>query len=44
MEQDDWEAGAYEEYEEHKYDDMDLSSEEQIMRALENGDGEYHGF
>lgn len=44
MEQDDWEARAYEEYEEHKYDDMDLSKEEQIMRALKNGDGEYHGF
>ena len=37
-------SDLYDVYEERRYSDMDMSEEERIMSALENGDGELYGF
>lgn len=37
-------SDMYDAYEERRYSDMDMSEEERIMAALENGNGELYGF
>lgn len=37
-------SDLYDAYEERRYSDMDMSEEERIMSALENGNGELYGF
>ena len=37
-------SDLYDAYEERKYSNMDMSEEERIMSALENGNGELYGF
>lgn len=47
QEEDKWEemmADMYDAYENHRYDDIDISPEERVMNALENGMGELYGF
>ena len=34
----------YEACENRRYSDMDMSEEDRVMSALENGDGELYGF
>ena len=46
-EEEEWEdmmAEMYDAYESHRYDDMDMSPEERVMSALENGMGEIYGY
>jgi len=47
QEEEKWEemmADMYDAYENHRYDDMDMSPEERVMSALENGMGELYGY
>lgn len=37
-------SDLYDAYEERRYSDLDMSEEERIMSALENGNGELYGF
>lgn len=37
-------SDLYDAYEKRRYSDMDMSEEERIMSALENGNGELYGF
>ena len=47
MEQEDYDqmmSDLYDAYEERRCSDLDMSEEERIMSALENGNGELYGF
>ena len=37
-------SDLYDAYEERRYSDLDMSEEERVMSALENGNGELYGF